>query len=352
MASMALARLTSRKLLRMNGPDCYPYLQGLLCNDLRYLYEPDRVPKRKHANNSMNSLSTFMLNPQGRAICDLLLYRTPMTRYECEFTPPGKAKEDDELWIECDSSLADGIANTLYGYRVRRKISVKMENSYSIWCLYPDFEEKSDESVSRHDGDLAKFNLPLKNELVSYELTIVHDPRLRILGARILANSDDTDNLKKRLDSLFNTNIRKTSSKHYALYRYHIGVGEGVKDLLESTSLPLECNADYLGSVSFDKGCYLGQELTARIRYTGVIRKRLMPIKLDKQTRDESLPILQGTNIVDKIKGKKVGTVRHIIDDRGLALIRHDFGDSEPDLIHPDTDTRLSTYVPFWWKHN
>lgn len=351
MASLALARLTSRKLLRIAGPDCYPYLQGLICNDMRYLYEPDRVPKRKHANNSPNSLSTFMLNPQGRAICDLIIYRTPMTRYECEFTPPGKAKEDDELWIECDASLADGIANTLYGYRVRRKITVRLEHSYSIWCLYPDIQDQSIDLISQRDSDLVNFNLACENELVSYDFTLVHDPRLKLLGLRLLSTSSDFEDVRKRIESILNITVRETSNKNYSLYRYYIGVGEGLKDHLESASLPLECNADYLGSVSFDKGCYLGQELTARIRYTGVIRKRLLPIKLNRGP-NVAQPILPGTDIVDLGNRKKVGVIRNVIDGRGLALIRHDFGDSKPDLIHADTETNLTTYVPFWWKQN
>lgn len=347
---MALTRLTGRKLLRIAGPDCYPYLQGILCNDLRYLYEVHRIPERKHANKSVNSLSTFMLNPQGRAICDLILYRTPRTRFQCEFTPPGQAKEDDELWIECDSELASGIANTLYGYRVRRKITLKVDESYSIWCLYPYIENKTNDLIIDHKSELARFNPSLDNEIVSYEMTLVHDPRLRLLGLRIITTDFDPKAIIERMRSLMDIDIKPKSCKEYQIYRYFVGLGEGAKDHPESSCLPLECNADHLGSVSFDKGCYLGQELTARIKFTGVIRKRLMPIKVESQNADK--PLLYGSDILDSTSGKKVGILRHTLADRGLGLLRIDHENSNLKLIHGDTKTELTTYRPFWWKQN
>lgn len=66
----------------------------------------------------------------------------------------------------------------------------------------------------------------------------------------------------------------------YTAARYALGVGEGVADFPVGSSLPLECNGAQLHGVSFNKGCYLGQELTARSHHTGVIRKRLMPLQL------------------------------------------------------------------------
>ena len=66
-----------------------------------------------------------------------------------------------------------------------------------------------------------------------------------------------------------------------------LGVAEGGEDLPTGKCFPMEYNLDYLKGVSFHKGCYIGQELTARTHHTGVIRKRILPISLDQ-------PVSQG----------------------------------------------------------
>lgn len=357
MASLGLAKLIGRKVFKISGPDCYPYLQGLLCNDLRYLYEPQRIPQRPHARGSPNVISAFMLNVQGRAICDLILYRTPSTKYECEFTPPNQATEPDELLIECDSSLANGLANTLYGYRLRRKITLSFEDGFSVWSLFPltGAAPKSGMTLASEENRLVNGATFGSNEIVGEELTIVADPRLTSMGLRIIAKDKDNnpDTIKRSIQSIINANIQDASYRDYTQYRYLLGVGEGVKDHPESNCLPLECNADFLGSVSFNKGCYLGQELTARIHYTGVVRKRLMPIVLDLETTDQEggvTPLISGSDIVDEASGQKVGILRNVVKNTALALLRHEKAAESQSLIHKGTKTKISTHIPYWWS--
>lgn len=348
MSTFGLVRLTRRKLLKIYGPDCFSYLQGILCNDLRCLYHENLLTNRKFARSSINVLSSFMLNAQGRAICDMLLYRTPQTRSEAKFSPPGKETEQDELLIECDSDLASGLANTLYGYRVRRKISLAYKDDLSVWCLYP---KNSKKDIGSSGTDLVI--LDPQTDLISNDLTVVCDPRLYMLGARVLADTNqDFESVKTRLQSLINVNIERSSLGEYITHRYSLGVGEGRMDHPESDCLPLECNADYLNSVSFNKGCYLGQELTARIYFTGVVRKRLMPIVLDPSTGSRelgTLPPLPGTDIVNESK-KKVGIIRAVSKSRGLALLRYELALSSEKLIHHGSGTSISTCKPDWWN--
>lgn len=364
MASFALAKLVNRKLIKIIGPDCYPYLQSLFCNDLRLLYEPDRLKSREHARVSPNVLSSFMLNAQGRVICDILVYRTPNTRYECEFKPPGIAKEPDELLIECDSSLASGLANTLYGYRVRRKVSLEILQNQSVWCLYPKLSDvKRSATTDASTTKVTESSSALANtkEIINNELSLVNDPRLEMMGMRVLDHDDSTNNreesqfmrLKKILQSQVDVDIHRSTVKDYIMHRYQLGVSEGPNDHPEGGCLPLECNADLLGSVSFDKGCYLGQELTARIHFTGVVRKRLMPIIVNSGTKQSDLaPLTQGQDIVDEDSGKKLGAIRYIIRDHGLALLRQDLITETTGLVHEATKIRISTWKPFWWQHN
>lgn len=354
MPLLSLVKLIDRKLLRISGPDCYSYLQGLICNDLRYLYEPERIPARKHAIATPNVLSAFMLNPQGRAICDMMIYRTPLTRDRCEFSPPGKATEADELLIECDSSLASGLGNTLYGYRVRRKISVAIEDNLSLWCLFPGFNLGSEKSQNQTTLLTDNNNLPMKSEIMTASLKLVNDPRLTSMGMRIITTKDMEQNeLKASIQSVIDADIKDATFKDYTFHRYLLGVGEGVRDHPESNCLPLESNADFLNSVSFTKGCYLGQELTSRIHHTGVVRKRLMPIQLDLSTtvkNSHDTPLIGGSDIIDEDSKKKVGVLRHMVRDRGLALLRYDLATKSSGLIHEGTKTKISTQIPYWWQ--
>lgn len=352
--SLTLSRLTSRKLLRITGPDTYAYLQGLICNDLRHLYEEERVPYRRFAKKTPNVLSTFMLNAQGRSICDMLIYRTASTRNECKFSPPGTETEHDELIIECDSDLASGIANTLYGYRVRRKIAIQMENDLYAWSLYPNIScehvIKQNQPKEEAKYDIEEILQDCK-EVVGHDLIAVNDPRLSYLGMRIISRTDIFELVKQTLHSFINVDISKGQHSDYILHRYALGVGEGPRDHPESNCLPLECNADYLNSVSFNKGCYLGQELTARIHHTGVVRKRLMPIILgDINLKDSRVPLINGVELLDPNKdNKKIGTLRNVYKDRGLALIRRDLLPPSMELQLGGTTSLIKTYIPNWW---
>lgn len=294
-----------------------------------------------------------MLNAQGRIICDILLYRTPHTRYECKFTAPGEAAEPDELLIECDSKLVDGLATTLHGYRVRRKVSLDILSNRDVWCLYPNIagpESDSERGLKPVVSDLIKPS----SEILENDLTIVCDPRLDLMGLRILSDSSaNIDAIKKILQSKIGIGeIEESSVRQYTIHRYKLGLGEGPQDHIDGKSLPLESNADLLNSVSFDKGCYLGQELTARIRYTGVVRKRLMPtmMLIDKTQPAPALPFAPGSDIFDVKTNKRVGTLANIVGRHGLSLVRHDLVTGSSKLIHEATNVPLIVWTPYWWN--
>lgn len=291
-----------------------------------------------------------MLNPQGRVICDILLYRTPNTRYDCKFSQPGEASEDDELMIECDASLASGLANTLYAYRVRRKVALEILPDQQVWCLYPNLGDAGISSSARDQGVKELLNLEAfrREELLSADMTIVNDPRVDSMGLRILAKTtSDIDQIKAALGG---HNVIQTNVKDYTIHRYNLGIGEGPDDHPEGNCLPLECNADLMGSVSFNKGCYLGQELTARIHFTGVVRKRLMPCLLDVEKGDRlNLPLLPGSDIVDA-DGKKLGSLRHVMRNHALSLLRQDIITPQTKLSLEATGVALTTWRPYWWN--
>jgi tRNA-modifying protein YgfZ len=109
------------------------------------------------------------------------------------------------------------------------------------------------------------------------------------------------------------------SPADYALHRLSLGVPEGSADLLVDKMLWLEANGDLLGGVSFTKGCYVGQENTARMHHRAKVRKRLVPFRADSALAPGTL-VLAGD--------REAGEVRSMIGDRGIALLRLDYSDS------------------------
>ena len=111
--------------------------------------------------------------------------------------------------------------------------------------------------------------------------------------------------------------------------------------MLPTKCLPLEANADYLHGVSFHKGCYIGQELTARTFHTGVIRKRYMPLLFD-----DSGEVDITADIVNE-KGKNVGKVRGIDGSHGIGLLRIS------ECLSAETlkigTVSVKTHRPEWW---
>lgn len=93
------------------------------------------------------------------------------------------------------------------------------------------------------------------------------DPRVNRLGWRLLVPAGQKVEIELGKDI------------GYKRLRYSLGVAEGVNELPSGNCFPLESNGDYMHGISFHKGCYIGQELTARTHHTGVVRKRIMPIR-------------------------------------------------------------------------
>ncbi|XP_053185876.1 putative transferase CAF17 homolog, mitochondrial [Scomber japonicus] len=295
--------LNNRTLLKIQGHDTSSFLQGIITNDMELLEEPAQRVMYSH-----------MLNVQGRTLYDIMLYSLKEADAGCG------------VLLECDSTIKDSILRHLKVYKIRRKVNLTPCPELSVWAVLPQQQNPN--------------NPVNKPKLSSPEKALVWetDPRTQEMGWRLVL-----DNKVDPSDVI--ASCQKGDTEEYHRHRYAIGLPEGVRDLPPGVALPLESNLVYMQGISFSKGCYIGQELTARTHHTGVVRKRLMPVRLSNPVQN-----LEEGAALQTQSGKPAGKHRAGIGELGLSLIRLAHSKEELTLKSSDnTAVTLEVSVPDWW---
>ncbi|KAM8849307.1 putative transferase CAF17 homolog, mitochondrial [Spinachia spinachia] len=302
-AQFACYPLPHRTVLRVRGEDTRPFLQGIITNDVELLEEA-----------GLTALYSHVLNVQGRTLYDIMLY---------------SLKEDDAgrgVFLECDSKMKESILKHLKMYKLRRKVNIDPCPELSVWAVLSKQKDAGQEAS--------------KPELSSSDKALVwdSDPRTQEMGWRLVLDS--------QVDPLhIISSCQKGDTAEYHKHRYSIGLPEGVQDLPPGVALPLESNIVYMQGISFSKGCYIGQELTARTHHTGVVRKRLMPVRLSAPVQD-----LEEGAALQTQSGKPAGKHRAAVGQLGLSLIRLAHAKETLTLkSSDDTTVALEASVPDWW---
>ena len=136
------------------------------------------------------------------------------------------------------------------------------------------------------------------------------DPRLAELGARVIL---PRDRLRPALAAL---GLAETDFAAWDRHRLALGIPDGSRDLVLDKSILLEAGFEELHGVDWQKGCYIGQELTARTKYRGLIKKRLFPVRIEGPSP------APGTIVM--LDGREAGEMRSSRDGLGLAVLRLD----------------------------
>jgi len=253
----------------------------------------------------------MILNNKGRIAHDILLYKT----------------DDDDsssVLLECDRKSKVSIMKLLKMYKLRKKVQISTEDDIKVFhLLAPDIAGDIEEVKSLIQPDHAA------------STSVFRDPRLAALGYRCLAATANP----------FSNNIDISSSPvHYHRKRYDFGIPEGIDEIKSGNLLPLETNIDFMNGVSFNKGCYIGQELTARTYHTGVIRKRLVPCALSSSdcVEDDRLFV----NVEGTTKPKRVGKIVSVFEDKALALMNIEFLSQD---IFTKAGCKVDCSKPAWW---
>jgi len=314
--------LTHRSLIRVSGEEAPVFLQGLITNDINSL-----------ENKDCPSVYCMFLNTGGRVLFDTII--TP------GFQP-------NELLLEVDAQLSKAVVKHLSMYRVRRKIKIEPVPDLEVFSVFHEnivlqgntnLQTKSPAIGSTFcDGGAREPLLsPLSDPDTPLDKTkCFPDPRVDLLGYRMICPVGQSPEVKLPF------NLVQADIHDYTNLRCLTGVAEGKEEIIPAKALPLEYNLDYLRGVSFHKGCYIGQELTARTHHTGVIRKRIIPFQLSSA---ETPPEFDQAILNES--GRSVGKIRRTSGIHGIGLIRLKEAFEAKSLNCGGATVTVSK--PLWW---
>jgi hypothetical protein len=276
--------LPHRSVIALTGADRVEFLQGLISNDTTKV-------------SAGQAIWAALLTPQGRFLNDMFVADAG----------------GETLLLETERERAPALAKKLSMYTLRSK--AKVEDRAATMEAAVVF------------GDQASKALGIEHA-VSFA-----DPRLPELGVRVLAKAGEAAAL------LGSHGFLPAMPADYDALRLALGVPDGSRDLPVEKALLLESGFDELNGVDWKKGCYMGQELTARTKYRGLVKKRLFPVRLDG-------PLPAPGTLVER-DGQEVGEIRSGLGDRALAMLRLD-GVAGDGLTAGGT--RILPEVPAWMR--
>lgn len=224
-----------------------------------------------------------LLTPQGKWLADFFIFA-----------------DADRLLLDCERGQVPALLQRLGRYRLRADVT--LSDRSDALCVYVAWGGPA--------GDVSG-------------AICAPDHRLPEAGWRILSPSPlDTDATEAEWDQ----------------HRLALGLPDGSRDLEPDKTVLLEAGFDELGGISWSKGCYMGQELTARTKYRGLVKRRLVPVRLDGPAPASGSPITS--------EGGEVGTMRSSRGDIGLALLRIEALSAE--LLC--CGIRLTPKIPDWMR--
>ncbi|KDP25597.1 hypothetical protein JCGZ_20753 [Jatropha curcas] len=351
--------LKSRSVIRFSGPDTLKFLQGLLTNDVQRFGEPpgeriSSLPTPNLPTVSASPMYAALLTPQGRFLYDLFLYRPTRASEKLDskgFGPGSDTSGSVELLADVDTSVLDELLQTFRRYRLRSKVEIdNVAEEFSCWQRYGG--KLAEKSRVAEEPEAASVGWGSSVDPTAQSAAHgdrngwqwFKDPRLECLGFRGVFPSNKMPPLVEA--------DKETDEENYLLWRIENGVAEGSTEIPKGEAIPLEYNFVGLNAISFDKGCYVGQELIARTHHRGVIRKRLLPLRfLDDSGKEVEQKVAPGSEVIEAVSGKKVGPVTTALGCRGLGLLRLEeaFKISGSLIIQGQEDVKVEAIRPKWW---
>ena len=269
MSQSKFAALEQRGVIAITGDDARPFLQGLISQDVEKV-------------GSATAVYGAFLTPQGKFLHDFCIAQ----------------QADGALLLDCEATGVEDLRSRLSRYKLRTKVT--LQNVSDDYETTVAFGAEVSKLCDLDDRVGAARNIDGGVLFV--------DPRKTALGCRAIAPHGTAQTLFTAIG------FTSTAADDYDGHRLALGIPDGSRDLEREKATLLESNFEELNGVDWDKGCYMGQELTARTKYRALLKKRIIPVRIEGPLPPHGTPILAD--------GKPVGTIRSGRGTRAMALLR------------------------------
>lgn len=275
MTTISYTLLPNRGVIAITGEEAKTFLQGLISNDI------NKVSEKR-------AIYSAFLTPQGKYLYDFFII-----------------EKDGTLYLEMEADHLPAFLKKLKMYKLKSRVDLTdVSNDFEVIAIWGDGVPNLDDGI------------------------LFADPRHPKAGFRaLLPNNTPTE-----------FGHYQVPFSDYDDHRLELGLADGTRDLVQEKSILLENGFDELNGVDWEKGCYMGQELTARTKYRGLIKKRLLPVKVEGPLPEAGTQITQD--------GKDAGEVRSGLGNLALALVRLDALKKDSPLVAGDAT--LTAEIPDW----
>jgi len=285
--------LEDRGILFINGADAKEFLQNLISNDINKV-------------NEDNSCFASLLTPQGKFLFAFII-----------------AKHKSGYFIDCEKSQTEALFKQLIIYKLRSKVEImNLSNEFVVAAF-------NREKFLKFEGAQDV----LGNTIKYREDSIMLDPRNKDLGARLIIN------LEKLYLSLKKLELKDSDANEYHKLSLELGIAQKDMNELQNKLFGIECNFEELNGIDFKKGCYVGQENTARIKLKNKLSKRLLPVQLIEGKFDKDDLIYNGEFEIGKVL---------INNNYPFALVKYldDYFSEENEF--KSKNAKLKIKIPSW----
>lgn len=253
MTECRIAELSDRAIAELGGEDAFGFLQNIVTGNVE-------------AARDGGAVHTALLTPQGKILFDFLL-----------------VGRGEGFLIDAPRAMMADLVKRLTFYKLRAKVEIAdRSDDYTVCAAWGGEPEAGADTV------------------------VYADPRLPALGRRVIAPAGA---------DIAGFGCEHVEEADYHAHRVALGVPEGGRDYAYGDTFPHEADLDQLGGVDFAKGCFVGQEVVARMQHRGTARKRIVPVAGEGT-------LTQGAEI--RGGGPAIGALGSVAGNTALATIRLD----------------------------
>tara|TARA_B100001027_G_scaffold1142_2_gene743 strand:+ start:325 stop:1194 length:870 start_codon:yes stop_codon:yes gene_type:complete len=279
--------LTKNEIIKISGKDKCNFLQGIISNDI------------KNVENGKPIYSSI-LSPQGRFLYDFFVI-----------------KNQDSFLLECRKVHSFEILKKFNMHKLRSDVNFELQNNFEILLL------------NIEDIDIVLESLKNKMHF--------SDPRFPKLLSRIYIKGSDFEKI------INSSRLKEISNQDYKNFRLKYFIPDFTEDAEIGKSLLMEMRFDKLNGISWDKGCYMGQEVTARMKYRNIVKKQLFGVKINFNSfTDNDI----------KVEGESIGKLMSHNKEYGISFINLKKLDEFSFRKIYSGDSTINLEIPWWAKNS